>query len=335
MDELRDAVIVVDAEGVEVFRNPAGERYRGARHSAAIVEDNVRDQLERARRGEESEREVPLFGPPREVIKVRAVPLEADDRLLGAAAVVVDVTELRRVESIRRDFVANVSHELKTPIGALQLLAETLAETTDPPVQVQLSQQLVHEASRLANIVDDLLDLSMIEAQESPTRERVPVRVILDEAIERVRALAVARGIPMSVAPVDASLVVSCDPVRVVSAVTNLLDNAVKYSEPGAPVEVSAQRAGDSVALIVRDHGIGIPSSDLERVFERFYRVDKARSRSTGGTGLGLSIVRHIAHAHGGEVSVESLEGDGSTFRFELPLLPADVGSHSEIAEAS
>src|SRR5262249_37075867 len=147
---------------------------------------------------------------------------------------------------------------------------------------------------RLARIVDDLLDLSLIEAQEAPTRERVPLRVLLSEAADRLGPTALAHGIPIEIHDIPPDLALSCDPVQIVSAVTNLLDNSVKYSEPGQRVELSAERAGDRVVLTVRDHGIGIPRTDLERIFERFYRVDKARSRATGGTGLGLSIVRHI-----------------------------------------
>jgi len=172
----------------------------------------------------------------------------------------------------------------------------------------------------LARIVDDLLDLSLIEAQESPTREPVPVHVVLHEAAERVRGAADAAGIPLSVPPVATDLVVYGDRSQLVSAVANLLDNAVKYSERGDPVEVEADAADGAICLSVRDHGIGIPSRDLERIFERFYRVDRARSRATGGTGLGLSIVRHVAQLHGGDVTVESIEGEGSTFRLRLPL---------------
>jgi two-component system sensor histidine kinase SenX3 len=250
--------------------------------------------------------------------------------VIGAAGFVRDVSELRRVESVRRDFVANVSHELKTPIGALALLAETMAAGDDTPVNTQLADRVQHEAGRLARIVDDLLDLSLIEAQEAATREPVPVHVVLHEAAERVRGVAEAADIPLTVPPVATDLVVSGDQAQLVSAVTNLLDNAVKYSEPRQAVEVETATVDGAVIISVRDHGIGIPSRDLERIFERFYRVDRARSRATGGTGLGLSIVRHIAHAHGGDVRVESTEGEGSTFLLRLPL----ASSHN-LSEAS
>jgi two-component system sensor histidine kinase SenX3 len=324
LDGVADGVVVVDVDGDVLYRNEVADRFHEARHSDAVAEELIGRLLDRALAGETAERELPLFGPPREVLVVRALPLMLGERSVGAVAFVHDVTELRRVESVRRDFVANVSHELKTPIGALGLLAETVSTADDPAVVVSLSEQILREADRLARIVDDLLDLSLAEAQEAPTRDRVPVRVLLDEALERVRPLALARGIPLREERPDEALVVTCDAGQLVSAVTNLLDNAIKYSDEGASVDVRAYPEGgagpDRVSIEVRDHGIGIPTTDLERIFERFYRVDKARSRATGGTGLGLSIVRHVVQAHGGEVGVESREGDGSTFRLVLPL---------------
>jgi two-component system, OmpR family, sensor histidine kinase SenX3 len=322
-----DGVVIADASGEVVLRNVTAERYHGARRSDAVAEDVLERLLARALEGESSQQEVSLFGPPRATLVVRAEPLEFEGVRLGAVALVHDVTELRRVEQVRRDFVANVSHELKTPIGALELLAETLASCEDVAVQQRLTSQLVREADRLGRIVDDLLDLSLIEAQEAPNRQRVSVRILVDEAVERVRSVALARNIPLRITAISDDLVVECDAARVVGAVMNLLDNAVKYSDSGDAVEVGASAEGDRIVITIADHGIGIPSSDLERIFERFYRVDKARSRATGGTGLGLAIVRHVAHSHGGDVTVESREGDGSTFRFSLPPaepIPAD-----------
>jgi two-component system, OmpR family, sensor histidine kinase SenX3 len=314
-----DGVVVTDAAGRVVARNPVAERFSGARHADALAEEVISELLERARAGEPGERELQLFGPPREVLQVRAIPLRSGARIVGAAAFVHDLSEARRVESVRRDFVANVSHELKTPIGALALLSETMAAETDVAVLKQLAERMLGEADRLARIIDDLLDLSLIEAQEAPVRDTVPLPGLLHEAAERVHAAAETVGIPLRVADVPDDLVVTCDRSQVVSAITNLLDNALKYSEPGQPVELDARDEGGLVSISVRDHGIGIPSRDLERIFERFYRVDRARSRTTGGIGLGLAIVRHVAQAHGGDVTVESREGEGSTFRLRLP----------------
>jgi two-component system sensor histidine kinase SenX3 len=323
-----------------MLRNDAAQRFRDGRHGDALAEHAIGGLMEAALRGVSGDEELSLFGPPREVLVVHACPLYVAGELVGAAAFVRDVTEARRVESIRRDFVANVSHELKTPIGALGVLAETIAASDDVAVMLPLAAQLVREADRLARIVDDLLDLSLIEALEVPTRERLPVRVLLGEATDRLGPMALAHGIPIRIDTVDPELVISCDPGQVVSALTNLLDNAVKYSEQGRSIELGAERDNDRVVISVRDHGIGIPSTDLERIFERFYRVDRARGRVTGGTGLGLSIVRHVAQAHGGDVSVESVEGEGSTFRISLPLIhdaaaPNGASVPSEVAGAS
>jgi two-component system sensor histidine kinase SenX3 len=331
LDSVPDGVVVVDADGNEEFRNLAALRFRDARHSEALVEHAAAQMLERARQGHVGERELQLFGPPREVLSLRSVPLVVDEQIVGAVALIHDVTDARRVESVRRDFVANVSHELKTPIGALGLLAETIAATEEADVVRRLADQVVRESERLGRIVDDLLDLSLIEAQAAPTREPTPVRVLVEEAVERLSPLALARGIPLRTEPITEDLLVLCDAAQLVSAITNLLDNAVKYSEPGQVVDVNAVAIDGRVVLRVRDHGIGIPTRDLERIFERFYRVDKARSRATGGTGLGLSIVRHVAEAHGGDVTVESTEGEGSTFWLSLPL----ADDASGVAEAS
>ncbi|MGQ0805952.1 MAG: sensor histidine kinase [Actinomycetota bacterium] len=332
-----DGVVVVDADGEVVARNEVAERFSGARHADALAEEVMGELLERARQGEPGERELQLFGPPREVLQVRALPLRDGGRIIGAAVIVHDLSEARRVESVRRDFVANVSHELKTPIGALALLAETMAAGTDATVMHQLAQRVLGESERLGRIIDDLLDLSLIEAQEAPTRDTVPVPGLLQEAAERVNAVAEVAGIPLRVTPVPDDLIITCDRAQVVSAITNLLDNAIKYSEAGEAIELSAECEGDFVSIVVRDHGVGIPSRDLERIFERFYRVDRARSRTTGGTGLGLAIVRHVAQAHGGDVTVESREGEGSVFRIRLPNAgrARDAGGGREVREAS
>jgi two-component system, OmpR family, sensor histidine kinase SenX3 len=313
-----DAVIVVDSDGVELLRNDAAERFRDGRHTDALAEEQINELLSRARQGDAGERELQLFGPPPEVLFLRAQPLIAGGAILGAVVYIRDISETRRRESVRRDFVANVSHELKTPIGALALLAETMAAGGDEVVVRQLAERVSREADRLGRIIDDLLDLSLIEAQESPSREPLPIRVLIAEAVDSVRPAAEAAGIPLHLAPDIPDVAIPCDRRQVLSALTNLLDNAIKYSEAPSAVELSASAADAMVTITVTDHGPGIPSRDLERIFERFYRVDRARSRDTGGTGLGLSIVRHVAQAHGGDVTVESREGEGSTFRLRL-----------------
>jgi two-component system sensor histidine kinase SenX3 len=332
---LDDGVVIFGADGNELVRNAAAVRFRDARHADAAAAQLIDRLVALALDGEVVERELPLFGPPREVLAVRALPLELDGEPSGAAVIVRDMTEQRRTDSVRRDFVANVSHELKTPIGALALLAETLAATQEPETAKVLSDQMLRETDRLVRIVDDLLDLSLIEAQEMPTRDRVPIHVLLEEAVERVTALASAKGMPLNYTPPPADIAIDCDPTKVLGALTNLLDNAIKYSEEGSAVDLSAERVDDRAVITVCDHGIGIPSRDVERIFERFYRVDKARSRATGGTGLGLSIVRHVAQVHGGDVSVESIEGEGSAFRLSLPVAGGAESRARHHAEAS
>src|SRR3954463_8149553 len=320
LDEATDAIVVVDRIGREIVRNAPARRFNGARHGEVLAQDAIDELLHTALEGVTSQRELQLYGPPRQVLQLRSFPLRRDGEVVGAVAFTRDVSESRRVESVRRDFVANVSHELKTPIGALGLLAETMAATDDPKVVQQLADRVVREADRLSRIVDDLLDLSTIEAQESPSRAPIPVRLLVAETVDLVQAAADLAEVPIRISPQPPEIQIACDRRQMRSALMNLLDNAIKYSGPGQPVEVGAYVVGDRVELVVRDHGIGIPTRDLERIFERFYRVDRARSRETGGTGLGLAIVRHVVQAHGGEVTVTSSEGEGSTFTLHLPV---------------
>jgi two-component system sensor histidine kinase SenX3 len=233
--------------------------------------------------------------------------------------VVRDETRLRRLEAIRQEFVANVSHELKTPIGALALLAETLAATDDPAEAERRTDLLIEEAHRLGRVIDDLLELSEVEGRDR-RREPVDLSALVEEVVAKLGRQAEQSGvaIELDLAPDQVCL---ADSLQLGSAVTNLVDNAIKYADGHSPVTV-AVRPGDGFAdVVVRDRGIGIPQHDLARVFERFYRVDKARSRGTGGTGLGLAIVRNVARVHGGEVGASSREGEGSTFTLRLPLV--------------
>ena len=332
LDEATDAIVVVDRIGREIVRNAPARRFGGARHGEVLAQDAVDELLHAALDGVTSQRELQLYGPPRQVLQLRSFPLRRDGEVVGAVAFTRDVSEARRVESVRRDFVANVSHELKTPIGALGLLAETMAATDDPSVIQQLADRVVREADRLSRIVDDLLDLSTIEAQESPSRAPIPVGLLVSETIDLVQAAADLADVPIRVSPEPPEIEIACDRRQMRSALMNLLDNAIKYSGPRQPVEIGAHVVGDRIAFVVRDHGIGIPTRDLERIFERFYRVDRARSRDTGGTGLGLAIVRHVAQAHGGDVTVDSREGEGSTFTIQVPI---SNGGARPVSEAS
>jgi len=325
LDRLPGGVLVTDASGAMVFRNSLADEFHEARHGEALVEAAVAELADLAAGGASSERTLELFGPPRRTIVVAAAPLVVgDDDPLGAVVWIDDVTERRRLEDVRRDFVANISHELKSPVGALLLLAETLLSEPDAEVTERLAERMVVEASRVADTIDDLLALSRIEASGEVEIPAVPVPVVevVAEAVDRLGPAAERRRVDIVSGGVDPAACALVDRRQVVSALYNLLDNATKYSDEGSQVEVRTVGGDGVVEVIVTDRGIGIPAKDVERVFERFYRVDHARSRQTGGTGLGLAIVRHVAVNHGGEVLVESRLGEGSTFTLRLPAAP-------------
>ena len=232
--------------------------------------------------------------------------------------------ELRRVNKIRRDFVANVSHELKTPATSLRLLAESLEEAIDEdPVQARLfATQLKRETERLSQLISDLLDLTRLESEERVENPvPVDVRGVLMSVLAHTRRVARKKNIALQWKRFGraAQYTVCGDETQLTSMFSNLVDNAVKYTPPGGRVEVTGGFEDSEVVIRISDTGIGIPEAKLPRIFERFYRVDKARSKETGGTGLGLSIVKHVAENHGGRVTVESTPGEGSTFTVYLP----------------
>ena len=243
--------------------------------------------VDSALRGEPASRTIDLFGPPRRVVVVTTAPLESSGGRT-AVAVVDDITERRHLEAVRTDFVANISHELKTPVGAIGLLAETLQAEDDPEVTERLATRIQNEALRVGRTIEDLLELVPHRARPGlVAASRWPSTTSCSEAVERMRPAAEQAGISVVADAVPDELVIAGDRRQLTSALSNLLDNAVKYSDPGSSVEVEAGADGDEVVISVADHGIGIPARDIERVFERFYRVDQARSRQTGGTGLG------------------------------------------------
>jgi two-component system sensor histidine kinase SenX3 len=321
LEAIPQGVVICDDNGAITFRNGAATTFSAARHGNALVSAAIDDMLQQTLDGRVEKRTLDLFGPPRRTLVVSAMPLDDARRTVGGLAIIDDVSERRRLEAVRRDFVANISHELKTPVGALGLLAETLLAEDDPAVARRLAERMLTEAFRVGRTIDDLLELSRIEAEEAPSREPIPVHLVVAEAVERMRPAAEQQGIEVRVAEARRTLAVMGDRRQLVSALYNLIDNAVKYSDAGSAVDVrvSVSSDGGLVAIEVQDHGIGIPTRDHERIFERFYRVDRGRSRETGGTGLGLAIVRHVAGNHDGEVRVTSREGDGSTFTLVLP----------------
>src|ERR1700722_12211599 len=431
LDTLTQGVVLCDENGSVIYRNGRANALMVSRPGDALAAQAVTDVLEDAWHEGSAERTLDLYGPPRRTLQVRARQIDDGRRPLGVIALIEDVSERRRLEEIRRDFVANVSHELKTPMGALGLLAETLVSEPDPDVAQRLAGRIHNEAFRVSRIIDDLLDLSRIESEEAPSREPVLVNLVMADAIERVRATAEQRGIEIVLHEPSPPIAVVGERRQLVSAMHALLENAITYSYDNSKVvisgsvrratdgaaasfttgstpivtsstpraeatddhtapapfnqpeaalsteeidsftsvppltpnptpapasfpettfsdvatsstaptspngETSTTEGGDdtsvgrsewntedrdTVRLAVQDHGIGIPARDLDRIFERFYRVDHGRSRDTGGTGLGLSIVRHVANNHQGWVDVESREGEGSTFSLVLPV---------------
>jgi two-component system sensor histidine kinase SenX3 len=230
-----------------------------------------------------------------------------------------DITERVRVEAVRRDFVANVSHELKTPVGAISLLAEALEGERDPEVVERLTGRIGNEARRVSGLVEDLLDLRSIEEGDVGGATTVDLVEVAAEVLERVEPLAQRRGVSLE-AELPASAEVIGIHTQLLSLLRNLVENGVKYSDTGGSVQLNISKNGNEIVVRVTDRGMGIPQRDHDRVFERFYRVDRARTRDTGGSGLGLSIVRNVVQGHRGNVELTSQEGEGTTVTVRLPI---------------
>jgi two-component system, OmpR family, sensor histidine kinase SenX3 len=307
-------IVVSSKAGAVLYRNDSADAMRGT-HLGVLVDEQVESDLGRARRGERSSRVVELHGPPRSWLAITAEPLPN-----GAAVVTIqDVSERMRTDAMRTDFVTNISHELKTPVGAIAVLADALEGEDDVEVLRRLVGRIGAEAERAVQTIDDLLRLSNFEAAGRGD-EVVDLASVVQAAISRGRIVDEGRGVDVMAIESSEPIKVLGDRSQLVSAVGNLVENAVKYSNGGDVVQIRSRISDTAIEIMVADQGIGIPTRDIDRIFERFYRVDKARSRDTGGTGLGLSIVRHVASNHGGEVLVSSQEGQGSTFVLRLPI---------------
>jgi len=317
---LPTAAVLVDDHDTVRLANAAAVSM-GIVRDGSIAIPELRQLVRRCRRsGEAQTAELALDRGsfPRRELTVGALtqPMENGD----VGLVVDDLTEAKRVETVRRDFVANVGHEIKTPVGALTLLAEAALDARDDPEAVQrFLTRMQREASRLSRLVQELLDLSRLQGGDPlPDQTVVHVDAIIEEAIDRTRLVAEAKQIAL-VRGGEPGLYVTGSESQLVTALSNLLDNAVAYSPPRTRVAVGVHLRDDVVDISVTDQGVGIDGRDRERIFERFYRADPARSRETGGTGLGLAIVKHIVNNHGGEVTVWSEPGSGSTFTIRLP----------------
>ncbi len=324
---LSSAAVVLDAEGEVVRASPPAYALgvvRGDAIAHAAIRDLITDVLrDGVIRDEELELPRGPVGRGTVMLWVRVAQLGPDHILVLAE----DRTEAHRVEAIRRDFVANVSHELKTPVGALALLAETVQDAAGDPVAVRrFAARMQDEAHRLSTLVQEIIELSRLQvAGVVQTARPVPVRGVVAEAVDRAGIAAQNKAISITVGG-DLDAAVYGDHDLLVTAVRNLLDNAIAYSGRNTRVGVGVawgRGQSDLVEIAVVDQGIGISVGDQQRVFERFYRVDPARSRDTGGTGLGLSIVKHVAADHGGDVTMWSQPGKGSTFTLRIPAASA------------
>jgi two-component system, OmpR family, sensor histidine kinase SenX3 len=316
---LRSSAVVVDTEGNVLKASAPAYAFGLVRGNEVLVED-LRDLIQLVRRDgqiRESEMQLGADRSTARTVIARVAPLGS--RLV--LVLVEDRTRERRVEAVRRDFVANVSHELKTPVGAIRLLAEAVDDAADDPEAVQrFARRMLHESDRLSRLVQQIIELSRLQGDDPL---EMPVQVRLDDvvaaAVDHSAIDAEAKAITL-VTSGEGDLEVFGSAEQIGAAVSNLVANAVHYSNGGSRVLVTTRAEGDTAQISVVDQGIGIPAREIDRIFERFYRVDPARHRSTGGTGLGLSIVKHVAATHGGEVSVWSVEGQGSTFTLSLPL---------------
>jgi two-component system, OmpR family, sensor histidine kinase SenX3 len=315
---LRSSAVVVDDRDV-VVKASAPAFAMGFVRGSSLVSDELGRLVQEVRRDgqiRETELIVARTSGPSRHVSARVAPLGS--RLV--LALVEDRTRERRIEAVRRDFVANVSHELKTPVGAIKLLSEAVQDAADDPEAVhRFASRMLTESDRLAHLVQQVIELSRLQGDE-PLESPEPVHLdeVITVAVDTSAMDAGAQDIRVLVEG-QTGITVLGNEEQVTAAVANLVANAVHYSDPGSKVLVSTKIVDGFVEISVVDQGIGIPKNEIDRIFERFYRVDPARHRSTGGTGLGLSIVKHVAATHGGDVRVWSVEGQGSTFTLTLP----------------
>jgi len=322
-----ESLVLVPGESI-LFQSPGIAAF-GIVKDERIVSEDLMALIRVVRRSGETHRGAlelargPIGAGKRE-LKVSVTPLNEDGMVLILLA---DESEARRVDAVRRDFVANVSHELKTPIGALGLLSEAILGAKDQPEEVvRFATRMQNESKRLADLVQEIIDLSRLQSSD-PLQKAFAVEIgdVVREAVSQAQFSSEQRNIALEIGEVEDATVIG-DRDQIVTAIHNLIENAVNYSPENTKVSIVTKRSGNLIEISVTDQGIGIAESDLTRIFERFYRVDPARSRLTGGTGLGLSIVKHVALNHGGDVKVWSKVGVGSTFTLLLPIASIEEG---------
>jgi two-component system phosphate regulon sensor histidine kinase PhoR len=326
LDRMTDGVLIADSGGQIQFANPAIERLFetnqavGRRVAEVLRQHQLVEAWQRSRETGEAQEESVEIPARRRFLQLVVLP---DRQTHGSLLLVQDLTRVRRLETVRRDFISNVSHELRTPLASLKALTETLRDGAleDPKAAQRFLGRIETEVDALTQMATELLELSRIESGQVPLqRKAVPAATLLLSAAERMRAQVERAGLVLRLDTAQDMTEVSADPPRLEQVLVNLIHNAVKFTPPGGEVILAAQTQGEFVRFSVRDSGVGIPADDLERIFERFYKADRARSG--GGTGLGLSISRHLVEAHGGRIWAESAEGDGSTFYFTIPVNP-------------
>jgi two-component system sensor histidine kinase SenX3 len=327
-DSLPVGVIITSADGDSRWENRSVTKlFDEGAPGITRFRRNVESMLEEARSGKESQLTLDIQGERPRMLDMHSKVLSQ-----GVIALFVeDLSDRALIDRIRTDFVANISHELKTPVGALSILAETLSMQVVDDVGKRLAERMVMESQRVSHTIDDLLELARIEFGRRMVNQSVDIERVTREAIARVMPFASTRNVKIHTSnKMTAHRPVVGDDRQLVSALANLVENAVKYSNENSTVDVDISDTEDHVVVRVSDTGVGIAPEHVDRIFERFYRVDDARSRDTGGSGLGLAIVRHVAIMHRGEVVVESTLGRGSTFSF---IVPAATRSGSEVRE--
>lgn len=315
-DALPIGVVITDRNGGRPVHNRVGAAMTGIRHIDILVQEAVEELLTTVVAQDSGTKTIEIEGPPTKYFEIRVQPLQVG----GAMATVEDVTQRVLTDTVRTDFVANLSHELKTPVGGIAALGDAMVEETDPKVVKRLAESIVTESYRLSAIVDDLLDLSRIESGVTMNWAPINIAEVIIEVVAISRNSARRHQVDLVIGE-NPVVYVYGDRIQLVSAFMNLVENGIKYSEPNSSIQIHSNITAAEVRVSVIDQGIGIAAKDHDRVFERFYRVDRARSRSTGGTGLGLSIVRHVVTNHGGRIELVSEEGMGSAFTVILPRL--------------
>jgi len=330
LNSMVEGVILVDKDSRVLSLNPTAENiFNISRENVldkffleAFPNNDIADLIAQVlRTGEFISKELTLVWPMQKVFQVNASPLSESGIVNGCLLVIHDITEIRRLETMRRDFVANVSHELKTPLTSIKGFVETLLEGAmeDKENSINFLKIIDNHTDRLNTLINDLLDLSHIESKEIVlNKDRFVLAGLVNEVIMGFRSQIKKRGVEVRPdLPLD--LEISADKSKIEQVLANFISNAIKYNKDKGFVRIYSEQSADKIKIIVEDSGSGIPAKDIPRIFERFYRVDKARSRQLGGTGLGLSIVKHIIELHSGSVGVESVEGLGSKFWFTLP----------------